>query len=318
MKTSVIIPTYKRTALLPAALASVVAQDFPKQEYEILVVDNAPESTPAIKALCDPCAKPSIRYIHEPNNGAHNARHAGARIAKGEILVYIDDDEVCPPGWLSAMLAPYQDEMVAMAGGKVILHYETAPPEWLYQFNSLLGACDWGDIPCVRVPYDCLMGGNMSVRTSVFFTVGGFNLDAFGDPRLIHLSGDGECGLARKVYDAELKVWYAPEAWLEHRVPAKRMTLEYIQQRSAIEGVRDAYADLRYHRRTVVGLLVRSGHSMLYFTYHRFRAYLYCHKDDRRLSHLVTASRYWSRSVQQWRQALSETLREQTVQTSYL
>jgi len=81
MRASVIISTYQRPAYLPDVLASVVAQDFPKDEYEILVVDNASHPTSALAAQCSPLLVPPVCYVHEPRNGLHNARHTGAERA---------------------------------------------------------------------------------------------------------------------------------------------------------------------------------------------------------------------------------------------
>jgi glycosyltransferase involved in cell wall biosynthesis len=78
MRASVIISTYQRPAYLPDVLASVVAQDFPKDEYEILVVDNASQPTSALAAQYSPLLVPPVCYVHEPRNGLHNARHTGA------------------------------------------------------------------------------------------------------------------------------------------------------------------------------------------------------------------------------------------------
>lgn len=318
MQASVIIPTYRRPAFLPDALASVSVQDFPDTDYEIIIVDNAPEPTPELEMLCEPSAQPPVHYVHEPRTGLHNARHAGARAANGKILVYIDDDVLCPPGWLAAMVTPYADAQVAMVSGKVVLHYEEPPPLWLEQFRGILSALDWGNTPHAVRPYRSPVGCNMSVRKSVLFESGGFNPDGFGDRSLLYLRGDGECGLARKVHDAGWAMWYAPEAWLEHRVPPKRMTAEYIEWRSAIGGIEDAYTDMRYHNRTVFGLLMRSMRSTLCSLYHRFKAYRYRHEAYKRIYHMAASKRYEYQVIQRLRLARSKTLRSYTTHTSYL
>jgi glucosyl-dolichyl phosphate glucuronosyltransferase len=317
IKISIIIPTYQRRDFLADALSSVMVQDS-DQPYEILIVDNASTATSDLKVMCGQSTRPPVRYIHEPINGLHNARHAGARAARGEILVYIDDDVLCPNGWLAAMTRPFQDRDVAMVAGKVLLRYEVSPPAWLEQIRAALGELDWGDTPRVVLPYASPAGGNMSVRKSVLFAVGGFNPDGFRDPRLIHLRGDGENGLARKVYDAGYRVWYAPDAWLEHRVPASRMTPGYVEWRSAIAGIEAAYSELRYHPRSIPGLLVRSERSMLAATYHRLRANLCRHDQVGCFRHLAQASWHWHKASQQFRQALSAEVRAHTCQISYL
>ena len=86
----------------------------------------------------------------------------------------------------------------------------------------------------------------MAVRKMILFDVGGFNPDGFGDHSLIRYRGDGESGLARKIHEAGHSVWYSPEAFLEHRVPDSRMTLEYISRRAENSGIEAIYRFYRY------------------------------------------------------------------------
>lgn len=125
-------------------------------------------------------------------------------------------------------------------------------------------------------------------------------------------------GLARKVYEAGLLVWYAPDARLRHRVPANRMTPEYIQRRSALAGIEVAYSELRYHRRTISQLVARSAGSFLKFIFHRLHVGLHWHQYQQTLCQLAAASHHQHRAYQQLRQALSRYLRLYTFQESYL
>lgn len=318
MKASVIIPTYNRTKFFLDALKSVREQDFPLTDYEIVMVDNASRPMRELAGLHQPLGVPVMRYVHEPATGLHDARHAGARAAQGEILVYIDDDVLCPPGWLVAMVEPYRDPIVAMVAGKVELRYEGKPPDWLPQFQDMLSALDWGDNQQAVAPPRSPVGCNMSLRKSVLYSVGGFNPDAFSDRRLLRWRGDGECGLARKVHDAGLLVWYAPEAWLYHRVPASRMTPEYIKHRSALAGIEDAYTDLRYHQRSVPQLIFRCLACLAMCFYHSLNETLHRQQPERCLNHLAAASRYFHRGRQHWRQAKSPNLQRYTIQKTYL
>ncbi len=318
MKVSIIIPTFQREQFLLDTLTGVRAQEFPRDECEILLVDNSPQPSAKLSSLRDLKGTPKVHCLHEPRNGLHNARHAGARIAKGEILVYIDDDVLCPPQWLAAMLEPYRYPKVAMVAGKVKLAFESEPPPWVRQFYDILSALDWGDTAHALAPYLSPVGCNMSVRRSVLFAVKGFNPDAFGDRRLIHLRGDGECGLAHKIHEAGFLVWYAPQAWLQHRVPASRMTRQYIRQRSALSGMEAAYADLRYHNRSAFQIGVRAGISLSKYFYHRLQAIRHGADDERRLYHEARASCYFSTAYQRSRQTISAKLRQYTKLPTYL
>ena len=319
MKTSVIIPTYKRAQYLQDAVASIVAQDFPKNEYEILIVDNAPQPTPELAALCDPAGLPPVRYLHEPHNGLHNARHAGARAAQGEILVYVDDDVIAPPGWLGAMLEPYADPLVACAGGKTIPKFEDEPPAWLSQFGGNGGAylslLDLGEETLELTWPQTVYGCNMSVRSLALYQVGGFNPDAIGDKRLIWLRGDGETGLQKKLYDAGYKVIYEPEAWLYHRVPASRLRPEYFYWRAFIQGISDSYSHMRTNQFSVARLVGYAGYCGLraVFSYLRVLWHL-----DQRVRRKAIAWYWYGRAQHQLCLALSPSLRSHAMQESYL
>lgn len=86
------------------AVCSAVALDYPSDRYEIIVVDNAStDATPQeIKNLQGDVNRHILRYVSEERLGLHNARHAGARAANGEILVFTDDDATFDPGWLQS------------------------------------------------------------------------------------------------------------------------------------------------------------------------------------------------------------------------
>ena len=86
---SAIICTHNREDYLGAAIDSLLEQDF--ADYEVIVVDNA--STDSTRAIVEArLPHPQLQYVYEANLGLSVARNAGAAVAKGEILAYLDDD----------------------------------------------------------------------------------------------------------------------------------------------------------------------------------------------------------------------------------
>jgi glycosyltransferase involved in cell wall biosynthesis len=260
MRASIIIPTYQRPTSLADALESVRIQNFPTDEYEILIVDNAPDTTRQVSLLCDISGKPSMRYIHEPHNGLHNARHAGARAAKGEILVYVDDDVKCDGNFLTEILRPYSDPQVGCAGGKILPEFEGEPPEWLNMFPKwYLSILDDNNGP-KEVQY--IYGCNFSVRRSLVFELGGFNPDGFGNnEKMRWYRGDGEIGLLRKVHSAGRKVIYNPAAVVWHFIPKERLSIEYFRERAFKGGIESSFSKHRYSNKPLipVNLFLRAG-----------------------------------------------------------
>ena len=272
---SVIVPSYQRAKFLKDTVASFLQQTL-AQGFEILVVDNAPsdELREYVQSLAEANATP-VRYIPEPRTGLHYARHAGAHAARGEILVYVDDDVLTPPGWLEAICVPYSDPKVACVGGKTVAKWEAEPPEWIKPLaGGPLSILDLGEETRELTLGEYVYGCNMSVRKQVLYKVGGFNPDAFGDRKLIWQRGDGECGLIDKIFAAGYKVIYESRAWLYHRVPQNRMTPEYFSRRMFIEGISSGYIKYRARPVGTVRLLLQAGVHGMYCGYQLIRCLL--------------------------------------------
>src|SRR6185369_10255511 len=96
---SIIVPTYERPAQLSRCLQSLGQLDYPKENYEILVVDDG--SAHPLDDVPFP-----VRILRHENTGPAGARNFGASQARGEFLAFTDDD--CQPdaGWLRE-LAPH-------------------------------------------------------------------------------------------------------------------------------------------------------------------------------------------------------------------
>ena len=255
---SVIIPTHNRCEYLRDAIISIQKQNFSKDEYEIIVVDNkSTDDTPEVVEECNRKGKKEVVYVKEPELGLHNARHAGAKAAKGEILAYVDDDVICDSNWLSELIKHYADPEVGCVGGKILPKWEATPPEWVNQYPSYLSLLDLGD-KVKELKRPGIWGCNFSIRKSLLFEVGGFNPDAFGDKKLIWYRGDGEVGLLRSVLGVEKKIIYTPHAIVWHVIPKSRLTISYFKKRSFIQGISDSFLAQRTEKFSRVNLFYRS------------------------------------------------------------
>jgi glycosyltransferase involved in cell wall biosynthesis len=97
---SVIIPTHNRRALVCEAVASVLAQR--GVAPEVVVVDDG--STDGTAAALDVFGA-AVRSLHQPRLGVSSARNAGARVATGEWLAFLDSDDLWRPDKLVRQLA---------------------------------------------------------------------------------------------------------------------------------------------------------------------------------------------------------------------
>ncbi len=258
VRISVIVPTHNRCEYLRRTIISLQEQNFPEDEYEIIVVDNnSTDNTPEVVEACNRNGKKEVVYVKEPVLGLHNARHAGAKVAKGEILAYVDDDVICDANWLSELLKPYSDPEVGCVGGKILPKWEIKPPEWIKQYPSYLSLLDLGnEIRELKTPG--IYGCNFSIRKSLLFEVGGFNPDAFGDKKLIWYRGDGETGLLLKVFATGRRIIYTPHAVVWHVIPENRLTLDYFKRRNFIQGISASFSAYRTERFSRIKLFYRS------------------------------------------------------------
>ncbi len=95
---SVVIPTYNRKDTLGRVLDALMHQTAQAEIAEILVVDDgSSDGTASLVAEAAERSPTSIRYLGQENKGRSAARNRGIREAKGEILLFLDDDEIPAP-----------------------------------------------------------------------------------------------------------------------------------------------------------------------------------------------------------------------------
>ena len=101
---SVVVPTYQRREVLARTLPTLLEQDLPPGTFEVVVVvDGSTDGT--AEMLEERFAGRPVRALLLPNGGPAAARNAGIRAARGELVLLLDDDLLCPPGLLAAHLA---------------------------------------------------------------------------------------------------------------------------------------------------------------------------------------------------------------------
>jgi glycosyltransferase involved in cell wall biosynthesis len=104
---TVVIPTFNRRNFIVDAVKSVLSQDV--DDLEIIVVDDG--STDRTQDVLKPCMK-AIRYIYQDNQGVSAARNRGVRESRGELLAFLDSDDIWSPGKLKAQIDKVSSEEV--------------------------------------------------------------------------------------------------------------------------------------------------------------------------------------------------------------
>jgi glycosyltransferase involved in cell wall biosynthesis len=270
MHLTVIIPTRNRAALLRDALASLSTQTLPVDQFEVLVVDNG--STDDTKNAAESAAKAGLplRYLCASEPGLHSGRHAGLREARGEVLVYADDDIEALPSWLESVASAFAAPDVALVGGNNVPAFVEPPPAWLvrlWQRPASIGGRALSVLSILELPgprrelCPCYVWGcNFSIRKQVLLAAGGFHPDSM-PAELLHLRGDGESSVARFVAKQGLRCLFDPGASVRHKVTPDRMTFAYFRKRGWSQGISESYTALRAGR-TIDAVWIGARHAL--------------------------------------------------------
>lgn len=112
MKLSIIVPVYNVEAFLKKCVDSLLAQDLPADEYEIIIVDDG--STDGSGALADALAAEcgNIRVIHQQNRGLSGARNAGIPASTGDYILFVDSDDFLEPNVLGGLVRQMEEKQL--------------------------------------------------------------------------------------------------------------------------------------------------------------------------------------------------------------
>ena len=104
LKLSIIVPVYGVEAYLPKCIDSILDQDLPAEDYEIILVDDG--SPDRCGEICDEYASKygNIRVIHRENGGLSAARNSGIEVAQGKYLQFVDSDDYLEPNVLKTLV----------------------------------------------------------------------------------------------------------------------------------------------------------------------------------------------------------------------
>ncbi len=169
---SVIICTYNRNDSLKQTLNCLGMLKLESTiEWELIVVNNS--NCEVTKEVCEGFVGIlPIRYHHEKEKGLSRARNAGVRVAKGETLIFIDDDIDVTSGWLNAYNSAFLEKPnISFMGGPIFPKWEVAPPKWMLDhYKDLLN----GAAPYFHLGESSIVvkqeffGANMAFRREVF------------------------------------------------------------------------------------------------------------------------------------------------------
>ncbi len=236
MKFSVIITTFNRANSINMCLDSLISQDYPKENYEIIIVNNnsSDNTEEVVEDYISRYPEVNIRYFFVPRPGQVYARQIGILASKNEILTFTDDDGILVKNWLTEIANVFEkNENAAGVAGKIEIKWDKTPPEWIYDYEEQLGKLNYGD----EIKYETglyMNAGNLSIKKMVLIEVGGFNPEMVGD----WLLGDGETGLWLRLKKNNCLIGWAPKALMYHLQYAdKNATVKDIKRRFMNNGI---------------------------------------------------------------------------------
>jgi glycosyltransferase involved in cell wall biosynthesis len=229
MLVTAIVCTHDRARSLEQTLASLEGIVVPQgQLWELVVVDNASrDETPAV--LRRMSGRLPMQAVREPRVGLSAARNTAVRAARGDLLLFTDDDVHVDRHWLAAHVAAARRwPQAAYFAGRIDPEFEAPPARWVTRQQAdlagMLCALDLGGEERRLAASEYPFGPNMAVRRSAFARAafdervgrrGREQVRGSETSLFLSLSRQGAWG-----------VW-VPEACVRHRVPPAHATWRY-------------------------------------------------------------------------------------------
>lgn len=236
---SVVIPTCNRPVTLITSIESIKANNYPN--YEIIVVDQSDDDATRSQIGSKFSGDPEVRYLHSSIKCSSDSRNRGWQAAKGEIVIFTDDDAFVDKGWLEAYAKAFarSDDKVGMIGGKIVPVFEVERPAWLpFEKDYLLPSFDAGTESRPFPEGSLPISVNFGLPIQVLREVNGFDtrLGLKRNAYMSNITGE-DSFLGLKVRGLGYTVLYEPSAIVYHPIVAKRLTRSFFIKRNFWQGI---------------------------------------------------------------------------------
>lgn len=239
MELSIIISTYNNAASLLRTLDSVAKQDYDKNEWECVVVNNnsTDDTAARVATFIEEHSDLNIRLVEESQQGLSFARNRGIAESKGQFVAFIDDDETINEGFVSAYIDIFHNHGAFVAAGKLKVCYDSKRPKWMshYTEKMIANPFDLGNSVITITRTITPTGGNMAFNREVFNLYGGFDTDL--GRKGGELFGGEENDIFARIRDLGERVFYTPNAIAYHHIADRKLTAEYFDKLSYGVGI---------------------------------------------------------------------------------
>lgn len=234
---SIIFATYRRPELLQQMLDSLMQIDCAGLDWEVIAVDNCPQQS-AQHLIQGYRNLLPIQYLCTSVPGKSSAINLGLSHARGELLIFTDDDIVADSAWLRELTAAAERHSdISIFGGRILPKY---PANYRLLDHRIdfdnefvkvaFGEADWPQ-PEGFIAAEKIWGANMMVRKKVFNDNFLFNpgIGPNGDDYAM----GSETELLLRAYAAGYRGLYVPSALVHHQVRKEQLSLEWLAGRAA-------------------------------------------------------------------------------------
>jgi hypothetical protein len=263
MEVTVIVCTHNpRKDYLERVMQGLKGQSLERQRWELLVVDNASKEPVGERLNLD--WHPGGRCVREERLGLTEARLRGIRESRGELLVFVDDDNVLGPGYLETALHLGRDwTRIGVYGGGIRPEFEHAPPERVRPYLGHLALREvekprWSNLPTASESEP--WGAGLCVRRRVAEAYVAYSLEKpnrLSDRRGTQLDSSGDTEICMVALGAGWGMAVFPELQITHLIPAFRLEESYLLR--LVEGLEFSWALIGHRFR---GTHLRSGWSL--------------------------------------------------------
>ena len=249
---TIAVPTYKREKFIVGNVKSILANRY--ENFELIVVDQSPSSSIGSLLRQEFGSELKLRYVRVDRVGQSRARNIALKEARGELILYADDDVLVTEDWVQAYLDCYsnlqsQGITPGIMGGPVQGVWKAPKPDWwpeefLYCLNEF-------DLPGGRQKYS---GGhlpsttNFACNTSLLRAVGGFDerIGYFGSKRRLDTVGGEDSRVVLQLQRMGYEPYFEPRALVRHIMVEERLTRKSFCRRLFAAGVDSTTMNLTF------------------------------------------------------------------------
>lgn len=229
---SVIVCTYGEAKYLTRVLLALNDQTY--KDFEVIIVDNNPVATGFIFSDLNFF----LRITHCPEVGLVAARNWGIDTAKGDFILFLDDDAIPKKDWIKNIIMGFKKFNADMVGGRVELELEEEP-FWvvkgvrLFLSELTYKSEDISDL----IPPRYVVGANMGFRKTSLMQYGNFySKSGRVGKQLISLD---DVEILRRIHNGGGRISFINSALVKHMIPRQRVSLTYLFERAFWQGMSD-------------------------------------------------------------------------------